>query len=362
MLACIIPAYKPSREGLVGFTNRILSECEDLLPVVVNDGSGAEFDEVFASLDPRVKVLTHTVNRGKGRALKTAIEYVKDNMPNVSGAVTADADGQHRLEDVQSAARELMEHPNALILGGRRFDGNVPLRSRFGNSLTRNVFAIASGTKVYDTQTGLRAFSRNRFERMLEIRGERYEYEMNMLLYLAREGTPIREITIETVYIDDNSASHFNPIKDSLKIYFCIFKFVMSSFAAFVIDYIAFLLLLPAMQSLLSNSNHEMSKTALAALSLALATVIARVISATVNFAINKWVVFKSREKTGRALLKFFALAAVIVVLDYGLVYFMTNICGVHQAIAKIVSGIILFFVNMVVQGRLVFRKKPVDS
>lgn len=347
MLACIIPAYKPSREGIVGFTNKILSECPELIPVVVNDGSGSEYDDVFSSLDPRVRVLNHPVNRGKGRALKTAIEYVSENMPEVSGAVTADADGQHRLEDVKAVAREFEENPNSLVLGGRKFDGNVPFRSRFGNALTRNVFAIASGTKVYDTQTGLRAFSRSLFSRLLEIRGERYEYEMNMLLFLSRDGVPIREVTIETVYIDDNSTSHFNPVKDSLKIYFCIFKFVCSSIAAFAIDYVVFLLLCPQMIAWKGE-----------VLGLGLATLIARVISSVVNFSINKWVVFQSRDKTWREMLKFYTLVFIIMLLDYGFVYLLKNPCGIHEAIAKIISGIVLFFVNMVVQGRVVFHKK----
>ena len=346
MLVCLIPAYKPDTEGLVGFTNKILNECADVIPVVVDDGSGVQYDPVFLALDSRVKLIRYAQNRGKGHAIKEGLAYVLEKMPNATGAITADADGQHKLEDVIAVKNELDAHPDALILGERSFEGNVPLRSRIGNLLTRNVFAIASGVKITDTQTGLRAFSCDKFARLLDIKGERYEYEMNMLLYIAREGTPIREVPIETIYINDNSASHFHPVRDSIKIYFCILKFVCSSFAAFLIDYAAFLLILPFATPKLGDH-----------FGLLLATILARIISATVNFIINKWLVFKSREKTNRALLKFFVLAAAIVLLDYGFVSLLMHVCGVHEAIAKIISGITLFFVNMIIQGRLVFKK-----
>lgn len=346
MHVCIIPAYKPSMDGLVGFTNRILADCTDLLPLVVDDGSGVEYDYVFEALDPRVQLIRYPENKGKGHALKVAIAYAIENMPEVDGAVTADADGQHRLEDVCAVVKELDVHSDALVLGKRKFEGDVPLRSKFGNGLTKIIFSIASGVKVADTQTGLRAFSRDKFSRLLEIKGERYEYEMNMLLYLARDGVLIREVPIKTIYIDDNAASHFHPVRDSLKIYFCILKFVCSSFVAFLIDYAAFLLLLPMATAWFGEYT-----------GLLFATILARVISASVNFSINKWVVFKSREKTNRAILKFFTLAAVIVLLDYVFISFLIHTCGIHEAIAKIISGVTLFFVNMVAQGRLVFKK-----
>ena len=141
--ALIIPAYKPGKEML-----ELLEQFrgdDSFLPVVVDDGSGAEFAEVFDNVPDFAVLLRHEVNRGKGAALKTAIAYILESLPECASALTADADGQHTHTDILRIRDAIAAHPEALVLGGRRFEGDVPLRSRFGNSVTRQVFAIASG-------------------------------------------------------------------------------------------------------------------------------------------------------------------------------------------------------------------------
>lgn len=230
MNAILIPAYKPDMR-LVDLTNLLLTH-EDLRVVVVDDGSGDAFKDVFSALDERVSLISYPVNKGKGGALKTGIKYIYDNMPDCERLITADADGQHTYPDIKKVIEKSIECPGALVLGSREFDGQVPFRSKFGNSLTRFVFAVATGVKVQDTQTGLRGFDREGMKLFLDVPGDRYEYEINVLLVAARAKTPIHEVTIKTVYINDNESSHFNPIKDSMKIYSCIFKFAFSKNAA----------------------------------------------------------------------------------------------------------------------------------
>ncbi|NLB61619.1 MAG: glycosyltransferase family 2 protein, partial [Clostridiales bacterium] len=238
---CVIPAYKPDYE-LISFLKKLIEN--DFLCVVVNDGSGMEFDSIFMQLPDGVILLSHDKNRGKGSAIKTALAYIASNLPDAFGVVTADADGQHTIQAVTKARDMLIDFPNALILGGRRFDNQVPLRSRFGNFVTRNVFALANNKYVYDTQTGLRAFSTSKIKEFLKIEGDKYEYEMNMLMFAARSGIEIKEFPIATIYIDNNKSSHFNPVKDSLKIFSCIAKYSLSSFLSFLIDFALFALLI----------------------------------------------------------------------------------------------------------------------
>ena len=226
MNAILIPAYKPDMR-LVELTNLLLTH-EDLAVVVVDDGSGESFKEVFSALDKRVHFITYPVNKGKGGALKTGIKYIYDNMPDCERLITADADGQHTYPDIKKVIEKSIECPGALVLGSREFDGNVPFRSKFGNTLTRLVFSLATGVRVRDTQTGLRGFDRAGMKTFLDVPGDRYEYEINVLLVAARTKTPIHEVTIKTIYINENESSHFNPIKDSMKIYSCIFKFAFS--------------------------------------------------------------------------------------------------------------------------------------
>lgn len=319
---------------------------ENYIPVVVNDGSGPEFDAVFSRVPSGTRLLVHPENRGKGAALKTAIEYVLNNMPECGFAVTADADGQHFDEDIRKVAELAQSSGDSLVLGSRAFDGDVPFRSRFGNAITRQVFSIASGVKLQDTQTGLRAFSRELMPFLLEIPGQRYEYEINMLLYIAQSGVSIRETTIHTVYINDNAASHFNPVKDSLKIYMCIFKFIASSLIGFCVDYVMVLL----MSVITAGLGPERSLT--------ISAVVARIISASVNFTINKKIVFKSRGGWKTELGKYAALAVVILALNILLLKLLTIHVGIPLAVSKLIVEIALFAFSFVVQGKFVYRRR----
>lgn len=183
------------------------------------------------------EIAVHAVNQGKGRALKTGLNAALNIWPDLSGVVTADADGQHTLRDILRIIEAMREHPNALVLGSREFTGDVPFKSRWGNRITRFVYALASGVHVSDTQTGLRGLPACAIPAMITIDGERYEYEMNVLLKLRDMKLGVVEVPIETIYIDDNSGSHFNPVRDAIRIYAVIFKYLFSSVTSFAVDY-----------------------------------------------------------------------------------------------------------------------------
>jgi len=343
-IALIVPAYRPT-EDMIPMLERFVKD-ERFVPVVVNDGSGETYDAIFDRVPEGCVFLKHEVNRGKGAALKTAMSYILEKLPECGIAVTADADGQHRYEDIMKVTGLAGEKPHTLVLGSRKFDGQVPFRSRFGNGMTRQVFAAASGVKVYDTQTGLRAFSRDAMEKFVEIPGERYEYEINMLLYAARNGISIVEETIQTVYIDDNSASSFHPIRDSLKIYLCILKFVASSIAGFAVDWI----MLFVFNAIFLGLGRE--------LGLLISVVLARLISATVNFTLNKLVVFKSKGSWKKEIVRYAALAVCILAANYLLLNLLNIRMGWPLWIAKLLVEVVLFAINFMVQGRLVYRNK----
>lgn len=351
----LIPAYQPD-EQLTLLVHRFIKET-DFPIVVVNDGSADDKKPIFDSLPDKVTVLHHEVNQGKGRAMKTGMTYIAENYPAEEGVVVVDADGQHLLPDVLRVCDELKQYPDSLILGSRKFTGQVPFRSKAGNTITRYVFAFASGVKVYDTQTGLRAFSVSRIPELLEWKGERYEYEMNMLLGAAKQRIPIREVYIETVYLDEeNSSSHFHPFRDSFRIYSCIFKFVMpsllkfgtSSLAAFAVDFSLFLLLTKLFQ------NAGLS----AGVQLLFATVLSRMCSSFLNFSINRFIVFKSKEKFLPALVKYYGLVLLVLALNYPLLCLFNLVLHTPVAVSKLIVEVILFTFNFTVQQLFVFKKK----
>lgn len=220
----LIPAYKPD-EKLTGLVEGL--RAEGFRVVVVNDGSGSGFSRLFTVVHSYADVVEHTQNRGKGAALKTGIRYISEHFEAPYIIVTADADGQHRIPDIIRTAELAAANPTSLVLGSRAFDKDVPLRSRFGNTVTRGVFRLCSGVSVRDTQTGLRAFGSGLTELMLCIGGDRYEYEMNVLMELAQRRMSILECPIETVYLDGNSSSHFSTVKDSARIYRGILSYTL---------------------------------------------------------------------------------------------------------------------------------------
>ncbi len=337
--ALIVPAYRPT-EDMIPMLERFAAQPE-FVPVVVNDGSGPEYAGIFERVPKGCVLLDHGVNKGKGAALKTAIGYVLQNLPECDLAVTADADGQHRYEDIRMVVESTRKHPGMLVLGSRAFDGKVPFKSKFGNGITREVFAIASGVKIRDTQTGLRAFDRACMEKFLEIPGERYEYEINMLLYAAREGIAMREETIQTIYIDDNSASSFHPIRDSFKIYACILKFAASSMLAFVIDAVMVLLMMR-----LTGGQARLSQT------------VARIVSATVNFIVNKKVVYESKQDWLPEMVKYTILAIVNLIINLLVVKPLSDLMAGRFFLAYLIVQVIMYMLNFVLQGKLVYNRK----
>jgi len=237
----LIPSLNPD-EKLIDYIDRLAAHGFDRI-IVVNDGSSADYDSFFeqAAAYDACTVLRHEVNRGKGAALKTGMRYYLENFAGCDGIVTGDADGQHSLEDTAKLAEMLAAGTDALILGSRDFNSkNVPPRSRFGNKTTSTVFKLTHGKWLSDTQTGLRAIPDRLVKLFSEIDGERYEYEMNMLIECADRGIPIEEQTIETIYIDDNSGSHFHAVRDSIRIYRIIlrdiFRYLLSGLFCFLLD------------------------------------------------------------------------------------------------------------------------------
>ena len=223
----IIPSLDPDEKLAETVKKAAEAGIDDI--ILVDDGSSPECRKRFRELEalPGVTVLTHSVNKGKGAALKTAFSYFLENRKGRSGVVTADGDGQHRTEDIIACADAMQSGGHAIVLGCRDFSlPDVPKRSRFGNTLTSRVFRVFCGMNISDTQTGLRAIPTEYLPDVIEAEGSRYEYETHMLLLMGKRKIPFREVTIETVYIDANASSHFRPVRDSLRVYGIIFKSV----------------------------------------------------------------------------------------------------------------------------------------
>lgn len=347
----IIPAYEPDERLIALLQN--LREAGIMHIVVVDDGSGSRYHSLFeqAAAIGGCNVLTHAVNLGKGRALKTAFNFCLQQYPDLPGCVTADSDGQHTPKDILACMKKLWDNPEALILGCRNFDAkDVPARSSFGNKCTRKVLSYLIGISVSDTQTGLRAIPVPFMEVLMNVKGERFEFETNMLIETKNRSIPILEVPVETIYIEENKTSHFNPIKDSLRIYMIFGKFLFSSLSSSVLD----LLLFQFFCRILQGTSGFLGELPY----IVGATVMARVISAIYNFLINYRVVFKSHANIAATAVKYCMLAICQMLCSAFLVNGLYDLLGGYEVAVKIPVDVFLFFLSFVIQREFVYRKK----
>lgn len=363
----IIPSLNPD-EKLVRYLKELAANGFHKI-LLVNDGSSTEAAPVFeqaGSLE-ECDLFVHTVNMGKGRSLKDAFniycqKYAKDYL----GVITADADGQHTVQDIIRLDTALAAYQNSLLLGVRDFDSpSVPWKSSFGNKITRNVLRFLIGgarqadeefytgtcTKaISDTQTGLRAIPNRLLKDYLALPGERFEYETNMLIQALHSHTPVKEIRIQTVYMDNNSQTHFRPIADSMAIYRQIFatffKYTLASLSSFLIDYGIYSLLLLLLGFLpLAQKIWICAATA-------------RILSSLYNYAVNKAVVFQNKLNARKTLERYYLLCIIQLCCSAQLVWLLCSYTGLSAAVAKLIVDTLLFVASYYIQKNWVFQSR----
>ncbi|MGN0999057.1 MAG: glycosyltransferase [Faecousia sp.] len=354
-ISIVLPSLDPDEKLLTVLDGLLQYGFTDI--ILVDDGSKAENQHYFetAAGHPQVHLLRHSVNRGKGAALKTAFEWFLRNRPDGAGVVTVDGDNQHHPADTAACAEAMLES-GEIVLGVRDFSQpQVPFKSRNGNRITSLVFKLFVGMTISDTQTGLRAIPREQLTLLCGVSGDRFEYETNMLLAMQENQIPFREVKIRTVYIEDNKSSHFRAVRDSWRIYKLIlahfFRYTASSLLCAAVDeglYVLLGFLLP------------LSGLALTAA----ATFGARAVSSLLNFFLNKTLVFRSRRGTKNALLRYYALAVPTAALQMLLTHSLNLLLHIGEgmvflrAVIYALVMIVLYFVTFLVQKHWVFAKE----
>lgn len=355
----LIPTLNPD-ERLVAYVRDLISSGFNKI-LIIDDGSTKETQSIFLDIlsmnkdGVDIRVFVHAINLGKGRALKDGTNYylahLKDRYMGSCGLITVDSDGQHHIEDVIHTCDALKDATGKkVVLGCRNFDLDfVPFKSRFGNKITRVIFRFCFGTDIKDTQTGLRGFSNAVLPDLLELYGERFEYETNVLIECVKKDIVIEQITIQTIYENENEGTHFDPIKDSFKIYRLILKrffvYVAASLSSFVIDCILFQILcivlpLPDVARIYA------------------ATVGARVVSSLFNYALNKNVVFKAKDNGKRTFVLYYLLCLITMVVSGTGVSLIYAIVQKGELIIKCIVDTILFLSNYHVQQKFIFSEK----
>lgn len=351
-LAVILPSLNPDKKFL-GVVDGLYENGFEHV-VVVDDGSDAEHQRYFQDAKeahPELAVLHHGENRGKGRGLKTAFEYVVKELPTAKGVITIDGDGQHLVGDIIACGERMLREGDKVVLGCRDFDApGVPPRSIAGNKTTARLFKLCYGIVLSDTQTGLRAIPCEYLESFIGIEGERFEYETNMLLNMKRMGIGFAEQPIATVYDPNDYSSHYDAVKDSWRIFKVMFKFLVSSLGSTAIDLTVFYIVMRFF-GVTAGKYAEL-----------LATAVARAISSFANFNANNSVVFDNHKGYKRALLRYYCLCIPQMLVSAGLVtlinHLLANSAPFIATLIKFAVDICLFFISYQIQREWVFSQK----
>lgn len=339
-MTILIPAFEPTENMLVLLAK--LRRQTDKRVVVVDDGSGDVFQPLFDQAEKLgCTVLRYAENKGKGEALKTGFRWIaQQHEPD--GVVCADCDGQHSVEDIDRIASIVLANPGKVVLGSRQFTGGVPLRSRMGNTITRYAFSLATGYMIRDTQTGLRGYSADLLPWLCGVGGSRFEYEIRILLDAQKDGIRCLEIPIQTIY-EPSARSHFRTVVDAYYVYVPLLKFSASSLFCAVLDF-CLLLLFKALTGPMKYS-------------LETSIFFSRFISATSNYLLNRHLVFKAPGKQNILYpLKYFSLAAVILICNLSLMKLFTEGLKISLVPAKLITEGLLYFASYFVQKKFIFR------
>ncbi len=343
----LVPAYKPD-ETLFDVLQGLKENSFEI--VLVNDGSGEKYDSLFLRAEEYACVLSYSQNKGKGEALKTGVDYIKCNYITPYIVVTIDADGQHRVEDAVKLADRAAENPDDFIIGKRnlKLEG-TPFRSKVGNNITHFGFRQATLTHLNETQTGLRAFSDRIIDKVADVKGSRYEYEMIVLMTLARLGVKIREVDIETVYEDGNPSSHFNPLPDSVRIYWSILKFAYPAIICFIVDLIVFSICFVRGSGMSLWSLGDYTNILFLII---ICSLIARVISTVCDLIINKRVLFRNAKSKPKVISSYILLWLAVLLVDTALVAGFAYI-GVIPFAGKIISTLVITWLSRILQTKI---------
>lgn len=350
--AVVIPALNPEPQ-LPYLVKDLLAQGVSRV-IVVNDGSESTYSGIFQDLQqlPCCTVLTHEVNRGKGRALKTAFQYFMEHFPDLDGVVTADADGQHSVEDICYICRMLSQQQDSLILGTRNFqENNVPKRSYLGNKVTSRLFWLFYGPYLTDTQTGLRGIPAKELAWMVKMKGERYDYEINMLIQVRFHNLSLSVVPIKTLYFNNNAGSHYSTVKDSLRIFLCLlaglFSYLKTTVLSGLLDLLCFFILYNTIFSVL-----------LTPLRIFASSLLARLFSSACNYALNRRIIFNHTGKIAPSAFRYYILWVFLLLASAGLVYFLSIFWTINVTVIKFFVDFALGLLSYQVQLRWVFRNK----
>lgn len=354
----IIPSYNPDVKLSMLVDELIMSGFSDI--IIVDDGSDFGIKNVESAFDYVKKkaectVLHHPTNLGKGMALKTGFKFCVHNRAKDTLIVTTDDDGHYSVSSMKACV-ELYEEKfmdeSPVLIASRDFKaGTYSTKRRVFNKIAGMAMTYLCGVDVSDVQTGLRLIPAKYLRKLLDIEGERFDYEVNMLVELKYNNIKTVENIIPMERETILKYADYNPIWDICRLIAVMLKYAVSSLAATALDVVVFYLIILMMDDTLL----DIDKSA----GMLLATFVARVISSTFNCIVNKRTVFKSDEPMKRVIVKFYIFSLFRAAISYGMVlgasYVLGSYADTATVIVKLIVDLILFFAGYGIQKKFIF-------
>lgn len=338
----IIPAYNPPIELLEALLAKLTDAFKNVL--IVNDGSNEEYASFFEKLAKKHKVLKHEYNLGKGAAIKTAYSFALDNYKSATAYVVIDCDNQHDIEDMVKCCKESINQPDSLVIGVRDFTlTNVPFKSKAGNNITKTMFKWLFNYELKDTQTGLRVVSPKLAKKLLNIPGDRFNYELKCLITCCEKNIPIIEVPIKTIYIAKNKSSKFNPIKDSILIYKEFTNYYLKLFIPYLLSLLVFLLTFYFL-----NSNNDLK-------AILFANTIAGIINIITNILLNYINIYKHNSISNNIV---YILKKILKIFIGGFfIYICYNLMNINLLFSKLIIDISFTIIIYIIFRNVGFKK-----
>ena len=354
----VIPSYNPDVKLSMFVDELIMSGFSDI--IIIDDGSDFGIRNVETTFEYVKKkaectILHHPTNLGKGMALKTGFKFCMHNRSKDTLVVTADDDGHYSVANINTCIEiyeEKFPEESPVLIASRDFtDSAYSTKRRVFNKLSGMAMTYLCGVDIKDVQTGLRLIPVKYMRQLLKIDGERFEYEINMLVELKYNKISTVEHIIPMEKETTVRYAHYNPIWDIFRIIAVMIKYVVSSLAATALDAIVFYLIILMMDDTLLHIDKSAG--------ILYATIAARVVSSTFNCIVNKRTVFKSDEPMKRVIVKFYIFSLLRAIVSYGLVLGASYIFGLYAdtatVVVKLIVDLILFFAGYGIQKKFIF-------
>ena len=345
----IIPAYQPDEE-MIGVIRELRQNGVSNI-IVVDDGSGAAYTEFFqrAREEYGCSLIHHAENLGKGRALKSAFNMILGSEDEILGCVTMDCRGSFFCSDILKVMDELAVHPTDLIMGKRVLDvSRMTKKSRVGNKVLQLSFHYLVGILVTDVQSGLRGIPLSYMRKLMNVKGERYEFDTNMLINCKKCSVIVREVPLETVYSARRNQEQYRAIRDNLSIYLTFATYIFTSMFASIVDLILFMIFCDML-----GRFHVLSGTQMYVV---IATAMARCVSATVNYRLNYRIVFRTKSAQTSTFAKWVILCIVQMAMSATAVSVLHGLIGGPEILFKIPVDFCLFFFSYYFSREFVYQ------